>query len=188
MADRHGADLLIASAAHVLSTFPRSHTLVEVGSYCGRSTVVLASVVAVVAPLAHVHAIDPHEGEVGGTDVGIERTSPTFDRSRANLARAGVDAHVVAVRQRSYEVDWDGRIGLLLIDGLHDYDNCARDFGHFEPWLVEGGYVAFHDYEAYPGVTAFVDHVQRTLAYAWVERAGSMVVLRRMSDPSRASS
>ena len=179
------ADLLIAATAHVLSTFPPSHAVVEVGSYCGRSTVVLASVVAVLSPLARVHAIDPHEGEVGGTDVGIEATIPTFDRFCANLARADLDAHVVVVRQRSYEVDWDGRIGLLLIDGLHDYGNCARDFGHFQPWLVEGGYVAFHDYEDYPGVTAFVDHLRRTRAYAWVERAGSMVVLRRTADVSR---
>lgn len=91
---------------------------------------------------------------------------------------------MVAVRQYSYQVEWDGQIGLLLIDGLHDYENCARDFRHFEPWLVEGGYVAFHDYEDYPGVTAFVDQVRRTRAYASVERAGSMVVLRRTADVS----
>ena len=25
--------------------------------------------------------------------------------------------------------------------------NVARDFHHFEPWVVPAGYIAFHDYE-----------------------------------------
>ena len=173
------ADLLIAVADHVLRTFPPTHALVEVGSYCGRSTVVLASAVAAVAPRARVHAIDPHEGEVGGVDVGVESTPPTFERFLENLARAGVSTYVVPVRGRSYEVGWNDPIALLLIDGLHDDENCARDFRHFEPWLAPGGCVAFHDYESWPGVTAFVDALERSDAYDWVKRAGSMVVLRR---------
>jgi hypothetical protein len=183
------ADLLIASAAHILSTFPPSHAVVEVGSYCGRSTIVLASVVATLAPLARVHSIDPHEGEVGASDASVETKPPTFMRFRENLACAGVAPYVVPVRRYSYEVEWDAPIGLLLIDGLHDYVNCARDFSHFEPWLAGHGHVAFHDYGSWPGVTRFVDQLQRTLEYSLVERAGSMVVLRRVSDgeetPSR---
>ena len=173
------AELLIAAAVRALRTFPPSHAIVEVGNYCGRSTVVLASVVAVLAPKARVHAIDPHEGEVGGVDIGIETPDPTLDRFRENLARAGVSRCVVPVRRRSHEVDWSGPIAMLLIDGLHEYQNCARDFRHFESSLAEGGCVAFHDYESWPGVTAFVDELERTDAYDRVKRAGSMVVLRR---------
>lgn len=173
------AGLLIAVADQVLRAFPPTHALVEVGSYCGRSTVVLASAVAAIAPRARVHAIDPHEGEVGGVDVGIETTPLTFERFLENLAQAGVSTYVVPVRRRSYEVDWINPIALLLIDGLHDYENCARDFRHFEPWLARGGCVAFHDYQSRPGVTAFVDELERSDAYDRVKRAGTMVVLRR---------
>jgi predicted O-methyltransferase YrrM len=173
------AELLIEAAVEVLRRFPPSHAIVEVGSYCGRSTVALASVVTVVAPNARVHAIDPHEGEVGAADAGTETTDPTFERFRENLARAGVSELVVPVRRRSYDVDWKRPIALLLLDGLHDYDNCARDFKHFESSLAQGSLVAFHDYESWPGVTAVVDELESTGAYERVKRAGSMVVLRR---------
>lgn len=173
------ADLLIAAASRALRTFPPSYAIVEVGCYCGRSTIVLASVVAAVAPEARVHAIDPHEGEVGGVDVGIEATRPTFDRFNENLALAGVSTCVVPVRRRSYEVNWSAPIGMLVIDGLHDYENCARDFRHFEPWLARDGCAAFHDYGSWPGVTAFVNELEGTDAYERMQQAGSMVVLRR---------
>jgi glycosyltransferase involved in cell wall biosynthesis/predicted O-methyltransferase YrrM len=173
------AECLITIAGDVLSRFPSAHACVEIGSYCGRSTVVLASVVAQIAPSTRVYAIDPHDGELGAEDVGPEFSRPTFDRFRENMARAGVSPYVVPIRARSYELDWSEPVALLLIDGLHDYDNCARDFRHFEPWLARGGRVAFHDYQSWPGVTAFVDELAASDAYAVLERAGSLVVLER---------
>jgi tetratricopeptide (TPR) repeat protein len=173
------AVILIAAAEQALLSLPPSHTLVEVGSYCGRSTVLLAGVIATIAPRARVHAIDPHAGDVGAADASIETTRPTYDRFLENLARTGLSRYVVPIRQRSYEVDWRDPIALLLVDGLHDYENCARDFRHFEPWLAQGGCVAFHDYASWPGVTAFVDELAGAGGYDWVRRGGSMVLLRR---------
>ena len=36
-------------------------------------------------------------------------------------------------------------IGLLFIDGDHEYDGVARDFRLYSPFVKEGGIVAFHD-------------------------------------------
>ena len=173
------AVVLIAAADQALRALPSSHTVVEVGSYLGRSTVVLAGVIGAVAPRARVYAIDPHEREVGAADSGIETTPPTFDRFLENLARVGVSRYVVPIRRRSYEVDWRDPIALLFVDGLHDYENCARDFRHFEPWLALGACAAFHDYATWPGVTAFVDELAGSGRYDLVRRGGSMVVLQR---------
>ena len=64
------------------------------------------------------------------------------------------------IRKCSFEVEWNQPICYLFIDGLHDYDNVARDFRHFEGWVTQGGCVVFHDYsDTCPGVTAFVDEV-----------------------------
>ncbi len=93
------AVVLIAAADQTLRALPPPHAFVEVGSYCGRSTVVLAGVIAAVAPCARVHEIDPHEGEVGAVDTGTQTTLPTFDRFRENLARAGVSHYVVPIRR-----------------------------------------------------------------------------------------
>jgi glycosyltransferase involved in cell wall biosynthesis/predicted O-methyltransferase YrrM len=175
------ADLLIAAMARILDALPGYPAIVEVGSYCGRSTVVLGSVVRDLGRRHRVCAIDPREGKAGALDRGIRTGSATLVRLRANLAAAGLTETVEVVRKRSYEVRWQGPIGLLFIDGLHDYANVARDFFHFEPWVATGGYVAFHDYaDYYPGVRVFVDELLAAGGYRKVHRAGSLVVIEKL--------
>jgi Methyltransferase domain/Glycosyl transferase family 2 len=174
------ADLLIATTARALAELPEPHPIVEIGSYCGRSTVVLGSVVRAVGAAARVHAIDPHDGEVGAVDQGLQRTAPTLARFAANVAAADLTDLVETVQQRSYEVRWNRPIGVLLIDGLHDYANVSRDFWHFEKHVVAGGYVAFHDYaDYYPGVKALVHEVLATGRYRRVHLARSLMVVQK---------
>jgi hypothetical protein len=171
------ADVLIAAAAHVCTMFPPNHAIVEVGSFQGRSTVALASVAALLSPSVRIHAIDPHEGEAGAADQR-ERYAPTLARLQHNLLRAGIAEQVVVRRARSYEVDWEGPISLLFVDGLHDYENCARDFHHFQPHLAAGGLAAFHDYGDWPGVTAVVGELLARPGFSPLARQGSMILLR----------
>lgn len=177
---RAEGDLLIAATARALTTLPTPHQVVEIGSYCGRSTVALASAARAVSPGARVHAIDPHEGRVGTADGRARSGTPTFDRFLRTLAEAGIDDVVEPVRACSFAVEWDDPISLLLIDGLHDYPSVATDLSHFERHVVEGAYVAFHDYaDYYPGVKALVDQL---VAFGWYEpvaRVESLAVLRK---------
>ena len=174
------ADLLLAACSRALTDLPAPHGVVEIGSYCGRSTVVLGSVVRALRPEARVHAIDPHLGQVGAADQGLQTGRPTLERLQANLKANGLTDHVEVIRQCSYEVAWSGPISFLLIDGLHDYLNVSRDFHCFEKWIVPGGLIAFHDYaDYYPGVRAFVDELLATGRYARVHLARSLMVLRK---------
>lgn len=180
------ADLLIAAASEACRALPDVKAIVEVGSYCGRSTVALGSVVQALDPEGAVYAIDPHEGEVGAVGLDARQTAPTFQRFRRTIARAGLGDVVHPIRQRSYEVVWDAPIRLLLVDGLHDYENVARDLRHFEAHLAPGGLVAFHDYaDYYPGVQRFVDEVVAGGGYRWVGRARSLAVLQRVPEADR---
>jgi hypothetical protein len=155
------ADLLLAACTRATLDVPGG-AVVEVGSYCGRSTIVLASAVA-----------------VGAADAGMWSVPPTLERFTANIAHAGVADYVVTVQQRSYEVQWDMPIAFLLVDGLHDRENVERDFRHFEPWLDRNAIVAFHDYSQwYPGVVAFVESLLSDSAYDLVDRAESLALLR----------
>jgi len=172
------ADLLLAACTRATAELPGA-AVVEVGSYCGRSTIVLASAVADSRNGAVVFAIDPHEGEVGAADQRIWSVPPTLERFNANIEQAGLRDHVVTIQQRSFEVVWQEPIALLLIDGLHDRGNVERDFRHFEPWLDPAGYVAFHDYSGwYPGVVAFVDQLVASENYERVDQAESLALLR----------
>jgi predicted O-methyltransferase YrrM len=181
------ADLLIAAVARALAELPEDTAVVEVGSYCGRSTTVIGSVVKLLRPSGRVYAIDPHEGEVGAHDRGISHTSPTLAEFRRNMTMAQLDTVVETLQQYSWDVRWERPIGFVLIDGLHDYENVKRDFSHFEPHLVEGGYVAFHDYAHYwPGVIAYVDELLATGRYDRVDLAASMILLRRRAADATA--
>lgn len=178
LSDAEG-DLLLAGVSRALRDVLAPAAVVEVGSYCGRSTTILGSAVKALAPERRVYAIDPHEGEVGAVGHGYARTPPTLERFTATIAGAGLADVVETVQRRSYETAWERPIAFLLVDGMHDYANVSRDFRHFEPWLQAGALVAFHDYSRnWPGVKAFVDELLAGV-YDCVDLAETMILVRR---------
>lgn len=159
-------------------------SVVEVGSYCGRSTTILAAAVEESRGLrAKVCAIDPHLG-----DLSRGKEAPTWDVFLNNMEKAGVSEIVLPIRKRSVDVEWWMPIAFILIDGLHDYDSVKADFEHFYPFVELGGLVAFHDYwnEDHPDVKRFVDEqfrarrldVEATLPNP--SKEGSLVITRKI--------
>jgi len=179
------ADLLIATCSRALTSLSSSAAIVEVGSFCGRSTVVLGSVVQSLRAPTKVYAVDPHDGLVGALDSGTQSLGPTLDIFRRNMDENALTPFVEAVVHRSFEVDWDKPIAFLFIDGLHDYENVSRDFHHFVPWVMAGGYIAFHDYaDYYPGVKILVDEILSLQQFEKVYCVASMIVIRKIhADP-----
>ena len=179
------ADLLVAGLARALEELPE-HEVVEIGSFCGKGTVVLGSIVRALGARARVHAVDPHDGRVGSLDEGLELHGPTRARFERTIAAAGLGDVVVTLQQRAWETQWERPVSFLLVDGWHDYASVSRDFRHFEPWLVAGAYVAFHDYaDYYPGVKRLVDELLEEGGYARLAQAGSLVVLQRLGARRR---
>ena len=173
------ADLLLAAAKIALES-TASLALVEIGSYCGRSTVVLASAVRALRPQAKVFAIDPFDGEVGAADVVVQHNGSTLERFQKNIASAGVANFVESIAQHAYEVEWNEAISLLLIDGIHDYANVARDFRQFDRWLCGEGLAVFHDFaDYYPGVQAFVRELLATGEFEQLSLVRTLAVLRK---------
>ena len=178
--DAEEADLLAAAAVRAADLLPAGFPVVEVGCFCGRATVALATVMQSRAPASRVYAIDPHDGRVGALDEGLQNFGPTLEIFRRNITRYGLDQVVEAIASRPEAVPWNRPVGFLLIDGLHDYPSVARDFHHFEPWVMPGGFVAFHDYaDYYPGVRSFVNELLAGGEYRKIAIAKSLIVLRK---------
>jgi len=100
-----------------------SGTIVEIGSFRGRSTIVLA---LAAGEGAEVIAIDPH----AGSDRGPRELAPDAARGdddhaafHANLAAAGVADRVRHVRLPSAAAlcDVPAPLGLLYVDGAHRF-------------------------------------------------------------------
>ncbi|MBF0208085.1 MAG: class I SAM-dependent methyltransferase [Oligoflexia bacterium] len=112
-------------------------TIVEIGSFQGKSTIFLAK------SNQEVHAIDPHEGKL---DLGT-KMSPTLAAFKKNIADFNVASSIILIQKKSSDAvkEWKGGIKLLFIDGLHDDINAQFDYENWTPFLVDGGVVAMHD-------------------------------------------
>lgn len=143
-------------------------TVVEIGSHQGRSTVVLAAARrATTATAGHrVVAIDPF---VGGRMFGGAATREKF---LANVEGAGVE--LIAEPSTALRPDWRETIGLLYIDGKHDYWTVSDDLRWAEH-VPAGGAVFVHDAFSSIGVTlALLRHVLPGRRLRYVGRVGSL--------------
>ncbi len=149
--------------------------LVEIGSYCGRSTVSLALAIRACGRPLRLTAIDPHQGYAfaGGRD--------TYQLLVDTLKASGVDDLVDVVRARSVDVALVRPVGLVFIDGLHDGESVRTDYAHMGPHVTRDGLVAFHDYRtAFPGVMGVVNDLLLGSEHELVGFVDSLVVLRRL--------
>jgi hypothetical protein len=144
---------------------PAQGTIVEIGSFKGKSTVMLATVAAQYNQ-GPVVAIDPHAGlaYLGPVPPGYQ--DPTFNEFLASLKSGGVEQNVEVRRALSRDVakDWDRPIRLLWIDGDHSYRGCKEDFDLFSPYLSDGAVIALHDsLNAFEGpIRVFVEEILRS--------------------------
>src|SRR5215203_2439770 len=99
------ADLLFATAMRALAIPEVPGTIVEIGSFHGKSTVVLGRVAMAVEPSVKVYSIDPHEGELSVDDPTLN-VAPSYEAFMQNMAAAGLAYTVVPVRKRSTDVEW----------------------------------------------------------------------------------
>lgn len=112
------------------------NVIVEIGSWKGRSAACLATG-SKKGNNVKVYAIDPH-------DLGEENSFCVF---QMNMDVAGVADIVVPVVKTSVEAvrTWNGKIGMLFIDGAHDYNSVETDFLSWNEHLADDGIVCFHD-------------------------------------------
>jgi predicted O-methyltransferase YrrM len=132
--------------------------IVEIGSFRGRSTIVLASAAAAGV---EVVAIDPHAGnDRGPQEITGFANEASDDRTAflANLQRAGVAGrvrHVAAFSDAAHD-DVDDPIDVLYIDGAHRYRPARADIHEWGRRVTDGGTMLIHDAFSSIGVTAAI--------------------------------
>jgi predicted O-methyltransferase YrrM len=143
---------------------PAKGAILEIGSFTGRSTVMLGKV-AVHYGFGPVVAVDPHNSPILLGHRGNPDNS-SYEVFLESVRAAGLSEHVQAHVAYSSDVaaSWDQPIRLLWIDGDHSYAGTKADLDGFLPHLVPSGVVAFHDaLNAFPGpIRVFVEDVLRS--------------------------
>jgi hypothetical protein len=117
---------------HVLADLARGKTVLEIGSYCGLSTVCMARTAE------HVTAVDYFDGR--GTPVPRD----TLQDFVAAIKRHGVERRVT-IHNPDKPLP-DVRYDLALIDGAHDAESINADIVRVMERLAPDGVIAFHDY------------------------------------------
>jgi hypothetical protein len=143
---------------------PAKGTIVEIGSFKGRSTVMLAKVASRYGG-GPVVAIDPHNSPIL-LDHGAHPEASSYEDFLESIRAAGVSGHVESRAAYSKEVSksWNRPIRILWIDGDHSYEGAKNDLDGFFPHLMPLGVVAFHDaLNVFPGpIRVFVEDVLRS--------------------------
>lgn len=158
--------------------------IVEIGSFRGRSTIILASALPKGVELV---AIDPH----GGGDRGPQEIAPDATRGDedhaafvANLERAGVSERVRHVREMSQDAlqELPGPVTLLFVDGAHRYRPASDDIARWGERVPVGGAMLIHDAFNAVGVTlAQVRLLVASKRWRYEGRRGSLAIYRRSS-------
>ena len=127
----------------------------EIGSYCGKSTVFLGT--ACKKSNNILFSIDHHRGseeqqpgeeyfDPNLFDVASGRVD-TFREFRSTIERANLEDAVVPIVCRSEIVarKWATTLSLVFIDGGHAFETVLSDYTAWSPHIIEGGYLLIHD-------------------------------------------
>jgi hypothetical protein len=169
-----------AQLLHDRACAPRpAGAVVEIGSFRGRSTIVLARAAGSVV------AIDPHAGsdrgprEIAARPGVGERELLAF---RGNLERAGVADRVRHVRDFSSLAlrAFDGPVDLLFVDGAHRFGPARADLVRWGARVPAGGRMLVHDAYSSVGVTlALLTSVVPARSWRYLGRDGSLAAYVR---------
>ena len=129
--------------------------LLEVGSYCGKSSVYLGYAAQSIGRV--LYALDHHRGseenqagwehhdpELIDKQKGVMDTLPYF---RDAIFAAGLEHVVIALVGHSGVIarNWTTPLSFLFIDGGHGEEPAKADFNGWVPKVKEGGILAIHD-------------------------------------------
>ena len=133
--------------------------IAEVGSWMGRTSIILGLALQEAGAARKIYAIDPHVGSEEHQDF-IRHHGSTFGDFQRNVANAGVATLVEPLVMRSVDgakllLERGVRLRMAFIDGAHDEESVRQDIRSFLPLMQPAGVMAFHDCapdSGFPGV------------------------------------
>jgi MMP 1-O-methyltransferase len=175
---------------------PAGLPLMEIGSYCGKSSVYLGA--AAQTSRRPLYTIDHHKGSEehqpgeGFHDPALVDAAGNVDTLpalRNTLRTAGLEEDVVVIVGHSATVArfWSTELGFVFIDGGHSPAAATADYEDWAPLVAHGGLLAIHDVFEDPaegGRPPFEIYSRaiRSRAFEEIDGTGSLRVLRRVSN------
>lgn len=135
-------------AMHRLLTLSKAKKVVEVGSWLGESTSIIADFIK---PEGRVYVVDWFKGSPDTDLESIAQETDIYKIFDSNLKELNLRQYVHPFIMESHKaVDFikDSSIDLVFIDACHKYESVKRDISSWMPKLRNGGIICGHDCES----------------------------------------
>lgn len=165
----------------------RPSTVVEIGSYLGRSTILIGLSLKRFSPHARLVTIDPHTGDMQQLQAIGAPSLPTLELFSSHVEAAGI-SDIVDVRVATSDAvgaSWSESIDILFIDGWHSREAVTQDSMLFASHLASRGLVCYDDYLVYREVQDGVDGVSSPLGLHHYGTVMSQAWAGRQPTPPR---
>lgn len=154
----------------------RIKTVVEIGSWLGKSTRMLARLVGPRG--GRVFAVDPWIPFNDGitTPEAFPEMQDAYWIFLSNIKHAGLSDVVVPIRATSMEAARNMSVtaDLVYVDGAHDEQSATEDIVEWEKHLSPHGVMSGDDYcRGFPGVVRAVDRLARE-RLLWTRHSGRL--------------
>lgn len=154
---------------------PVGGTIVEIGSYHGKSAVNLAYSVRKHGKSAKIYCVDTWRNE----NIEFAKDVDVYQHFLDNTVQFRDD--ITTLRGRSEEVGaaWDrGPIDVLFVDGDHSFEGVTADIRAWVPRVKTGGLLLFHDSDL-EGVRRGINECANLLRPRAARKAWSIQVYRK---------
>jgi hypothetical protein len=164
--------------------------ILEIGSFKGKSTIILAKAAGLAGGEENVVAVDPMTAP-SETDPDLRGAESSYADFQKNIEDHGVVFRIDFYPIFSFELakTWDRPLRLLWIDGDHTYKGTRLDFEGFAPHLADKGIIAIHDvlHEFDGGVRVFMEHVLLSPNFGACGFGGSIAWAQYLEDETQAA-
>lgn len=153
--------------------------IVEIGTYQGKSAIILASAIKATGSNSTVFAVDPHNRYVG--PMGGEYGPSDMASLYSNITMFGVGhiVKVIGLDSASASAGWlINNIGLLWIDGDHSFEGVTSDIHSWLPFVKPNGLVAFHDSD-YHEVHQAIERARQVHNLRYIQKVDSITLFAK---------
>lgn len=162
---------LTEDEARSLAILAKDKRILEIGAYCGRSTISMAQTASSICTVDTFDGRGTHFVNVG-----------TYDKFKANVNRYGFGDKIKEYIGLSSDIipNLDGDFDMAFIDGSHDVKSIGQDSLLASMKLKPDGFLVFHDYGSIQDmqVKRFVDKIVEEGAEL-VDVRGTLAIVRQ---------
>ena len=152
---------------------------VEIGTYKGGSAAMISKYLPSGINLTTIDIF--RKAPKVSTSQPSKEKIPTYEEAKRTIEKEGKKSKVKIIKGNSWKIskEWKRKIDVLFIDGDHSYEGVKKDFTSWEPHLVRGGYILFHDAN-FKGVKRFLKEILKNSRFSFKERTGNLAVIKKL--------